>query len=154
MRFRHILKRRRRRRGASSSKGHRKGDDILERHIDVDKKLPEDNAKDWTTHLQWIPVENYANQLFVEEHISFVYITKICIENQDNKHDGFSALPISTSTFHNKRNSVSLGRFASDSLAWYMLKRSYAQPSLAANKKNFLRSSYKKVAAQWQMLLL
>ncbi|GJW91521.1 hypothetical protein Tco_0169074 [Tanacetum coccineum] len=100
------------------------------------------------TSYAWIPVENYANQLFVEEHISFVYIAKICIENQDNKHDGFSALPISTSTFHNKRNSVSLGRFASDSLAWYMLKRSYAHPSSTADKKNFLRSSYKKVAAQ------
>ncbi|PWA89473.1 nudix hydrolase 6-like protein [Artemisia annua] len=51
---------------------------------------------------QWMPVEDYANQLFMKEHKSFNYIAKICLAKKDNKYDGFSALPIATATSDNK----------------------------------------------------
>lgn len=49
-----------------------------------------------------MPVEDYANQIFMKEHKSFDYIAKICLAKKDNKYDGFSALPIATPTSDNK----------------------------------------------------
>lgn len=45
---------------------------------------------------EWMPVEEYAAQPYVQKHKLFDYVAKICIAKKDNKYTGFSALPTAT----------------------------------------------------------
>uniref|UniRef100_A0A5B6ZLP9 Putative nudix hydrolase 2-like n=1 Tax=Davidia involucrata TaxID=16924 RepID=A0A5B6ZLP9_DAVIN len=45
---------------------------------------------------QWMPIEEYAAQPFVQKHDQFSYVAKICLAKKDNHYAGFSAVPTTT----------------------------------------------------------
>ncbi|KAK2986459.1 hypothetical protein RJ640_011897 [Escallonia rubra] len=44
---------------------------------------------------QWMPIEEYAAQPFVQKHSGFSYIARICLAKKDNRYTGISAVPTS-----------------------------------------------------------
>ncbi|KOM46360.1 hypothetical protein LR48_Vigan07g006400 [Vigna angularis] len=47
---------------------------------------------------QWMPVEDYAAQPFVQEHEQFDFVAKICSSKLDGNYTGFSNVPTCTSS--------------------------------------------------------
>lgn len=52
---------------------------------------------------QWMPLEEYAAQPFIQKHEQFNYIAKACLEKKKGNYAGFSAVP-TTTAFSRKQN--------------------------------------------------
>lgn len=52
---------------------------------------------------QWMPLEEYAAQPFIQKHEQFNYIAKACLEKKRGNYTGFSAVPAATG-FSSKKN--------------------------------------------------
>ena len=46
--------------------------------------------------LQWMPLEEYAAQPFVQNNESFNLVSKICLAKENDRYTGFSPLPTIT----------------------------------------------------------
>lgn len=66
--------------------------------------------------IQWMPVEDYAAQPFVQENELFDFIAKICLTKLDGNYTGFSS--ICTSTSSGKRTYL---YFNNDTIASHLL---------------------------------
>jgi len=48
--------------------------------------------------IQWMPIEDYAAQPFVQEHENFDFVAKVCSSKLDGNYTGFSNVLMSTSS--------------------------------------------------------